>query len=65
MSYDDGSVGHGEESPGYESDDGAVGAGFAASAGAALSGVVGRLRNHVREWPRRYVEQQVEAIDAE
>jgi len=31
----------------------------------ASHSLLGRLERHLAEWPRRYVEQQVEALDPE
>ena len=55
MSFDDGSLGErGAETPA----DGRRGRGPLAWVRAVAGAVSGRLRAHVREWPRRHVDQQ-------
>jgi len=57
MSFEDGPVPEaGDDAPAYDEPS------TARSLLAPVAAVVRRLRVHVREWPRRYVEMQVEVI---
>ena len=57
MSYDDGPRGR------IDGDGGRADEGLGWRLARPLSRVVARLRRHVREWPRRYVDQQAELYE--
>ena len=60
MSYDDGSLGRGDDAGPAADGDRPGATGVVASAVAALRGLFERVQTNSEEWPRLYVNQQVE-----